>query len=107
MNMSLLCNLPLPLLLIFTAPAPRESTLAPLNSHPFINLKVYQQLLLHSSVIPSQAFDDILYLSVFMLLSPIFVSCFRIAFPFYLASRIFIIISHTRSVQCIPVFYKL
>ena len=103
--MSLICNLPLPLLLIFTAPALRGSTLAPVNSHPFINPKEYQHLLLHSPVIPSHAFDDILYLFVFLLLCPVFFSCFRIAFPFYLASRIFIIISHARSVQCIQVFY--
>jgi len=105
--MSLLYNLPLHLLLIFTARAPRGSTLRPLTSHPSLNPKVYQHFLLHSSVLPSHAFDDILYLPVFLLLCPVFFSCFRIDFPFYLASEIFIIISHARNVQCIPVFCRL
>jgi len=39
-HISLLFNLPLHILLIFTAPAPRGSTLGPLTSHPSINPKV-------------------------------------------------------------------
>ena len=98
MHMSLLCNLPLPLLLIFTAPAPRlrGSTLGPLTSHPSINPKVYQHFLLHSSILPCH-FSTISYIFFFPAPTSYIVSLFSHHVPFCLASPIFILSSRIRS----------
>jgi len=60
----------------------------PCLQHPSINSKFSQHFFLHFSILPSHVFDDILYLFVFLLLRPILLSCFCIAFPFCLASPI-------------------